>query len=513
MDSKTFVFVFPMASGHLNPSLPIARSLRELGHTVHYVCLEQMREAIEGTGALFHSAVDIEPELYEGRTPDPFGANTSLGKEYGLSELFTARLLLQNVQIELQLPGLVRFLQSVSADAVICCPLFNFEAIVAAKSLNIPSISIVTIAGPGALVGVMQTRLESMGLSWDGVDQQRKDFLPDERARANILQKYGVCLQAGLPRPYGLSEALASSTLNIVTTCEDLQDPVSDELAEAYASRGAQFASLGALLDKAGSKRAGVHKLHQDSTEKTGADETFLLERVRLAKRSGRPVIVVSMGTVITGDAPMVGWESRPTGPDGTERGLRGQELCRAAWGGAIDAFGSSKEEDGPLLILTMGPQKDALGDLDVPSNAICTPCIPQVDLLEVGVDVFLTHGGQNSFTEALAKATPIVVCPGFGDQVINAAKAEKLGVGMKVDRPMCDVACAAEAARQYRVDVRDALKTVLDDARYKAAAEMCAERLRNAGGTEKAVELVTSLVKAPSGAIKRTMPVRHAGA
>ena len=33
-----------------------------------------------------------------------------------------------------------------------------------------------------------------------------------------------------------------------------------------------------------------------------------------------------------------------------------------------------------------------------------------QVDLLRLGVDVFLTHGGQNSFMEALSTGVPMVV-------------------------------------------------------------------------------------------------------
>ena len=44
-----------------------------------------------------------------------------------------------------------------------------------------------------------------------------------------------------------------------------------------------------------------------------------------------------------------------------------------------------------------------------------------QVDILRAGVAVFVTHGGQNSFMEALAQATPLVMCPTAGDQFDNA--------------------------------------------------------------------------------------------
>ena len=43
------------ASGHVNPSLPVARALVAEGHQVHYLSQKPMREAIEATGASFSS--------------------------------------------------------------------------------------------------------------------------------------------------------------------------------------------------------------------------------------------------------------------------------------------------------------------------------------------------------------------------------------------------------------------------------------------------------------------------
>ena len=58
MESKTFAFAFGMASGHINPSLPLARRLVALGHKVHYLSREQMRSAIEDTGASFWNELE-----------------------------------------------------------------------------------------------------------------------------------------------------------------------------------------------------------------------------------------------------------------------------------------------------------------------------------------------------------------------------------------------------------------------------------------------------------------------
>merc|ERR1712137_904515 len=158
---------------------------------------------------------------------------------------------------------------------------------------------------------------------------------------------------------------------------------------------------------------------------------------VMKARAAGRKVILVSMGTIITGDSPDLGWDAKPR--CGTSRkGLTGRQLCESAWAGAFDAFGCSADStsDVPLFVVALGPQPDALANLVPPDNALCLPTLPQVDILKAGVDIFLTHGGQNSFTEALANSVPVVVCPGFGDQPVNAKKAVDRGVGLKVDRP-----------------------------------------------------------------------------
>jgi hypothetical protein len=198
------------------------------------------------------------------------------------------------------------------------------------------------------------------------------------------------------------------------------------------------------------------------------------------------------MGTVITGDMEGFGWEGRTTGEDGQPRGLTGRELCRAAWSGVFDAFGAKNAEEGPLIILSLGPQKDPLGEIEPPPNAICVPVVPQVDVLKAGVDLFLMHGGQNSFMEALASATPVVVCPGFGDQVVNAQKAVDAGVGLKVDRPDPDAGREEEAAANYRADVVHALLSVHHKRpHFKAAAQKCSENLQRAGGVPRAVQMV----------------------
>jgi len=263
-----------------------------------------------------------------------------------------------------------------------------------------------------------------------------------------------------------------------------------------------RFVSVGPLLDREGAHRAAGHK-YSAVDEKAlppeghkSEDTERVLASVRRARAAGRSVVLFSMGTVITGDSPDFGWEGRTVNADGQPRGLTGRELCQAAWLAAFDTCGSGKAEEGPLLVVALGPQPNALGSMAPPPNAICMPVVPQVDILKAGVSVFVTHGGQNSFTEALASAVPLVVCPGFGDQPVNARKAEALGVGIQVPRPEPELGNEASAAAGYRTAVASALRKVLEGGTFREEAAACAERLRGAGGVPRAVELVLDASK-----------------
>merc|ERR1712232_694622 len=196
-------------------------------------------------------------------------------------------------------------------------------------------------------------------------------------------------------------------------------------------------------------------------------------------------------GTHITGDDPVNGWEGKKLNADKQAYGLTGRELCQAAWGAAFEAFGAQSAEDGPLLVISLGPQPDALGPLVAPPNAVCLPVIPQVDVLKAGVDIFLTHGGQNSFMESLAAGTPVLVCPGFGDQPLNAQKAVAMGVGLKVDRPEPAIGEEASAAQQYRSEIGVKLQELMSTPAFKDQAVTFKKKLQCAGGLSRAVDLV----------------------
>lgn len=406
--------------------------------------------------------------------------------------------------MELLLPGLLRWLQEVKADAIMYCPLLNGASAYAGKVLGIPSVALLTLAGPGSMAHLVKELLAASNLTEEKMLTIVDTYQPHLEAVRRLNEKYTLMLgrREGY-EPIGYLAPLQHSVVTLVTTSEDLQDPTPPEVERAYQERGVAFEAVGPLLDKEGSRRSAGHKFHREGTEEAKAagasavsgDEALAASRA--ARSAGRAVVLVSMGTVITGDSEDFGWEGRTKGPDGTRRGLTGRELCRGAWGGAFDALGRQNADEGPLLVVALGPQPDALGPLKLPANAVCSPALPQVDILKAGVDLFLTHGGQNSFTEAMATGTSLVVCPGFGDQPVNARKAEALGVGLQVARPEPEVGMEIPAAEQYRAEVARVMGQVFSGATFRSAAARVRERMQLAGGVPRAVEVMVTAADA----------------
>mmetsp|Transcript_55202 Transcript_55202/g.159865 ORF Transcript_55202/g.159865 Transcript_55202/m.159865 type:complete len:393 (+) Transcript_55202:24-1202(+) len=387
------------------------------------------------------------------------------------------------------------------------------EAAYAAKAVGIPSVALLTLAGPGSMLKLMSELAAMCHVTPEQLRSRALAFEPRARAIERINATYGEGLMHELDymNPFGNIAVLKHSMVTLVTTVEELQDPMSQDLADAYRADGVRFEAVGPLLDAPGARRSAGHRFHEGGPSEAEDDRgAEVLEAVRRARAAGRGVVLASMGTVLTGDSADFGWQARPRGADGAPRGLTGCELCRAAWAGAFDAFGREAASEGPLLVVSLGPQADALGDLSVPANAVCAPTLPQVEVLQAGVDVFLTHGGQNSMTEALSAGAPLVVCPGFGDQPANAAKTEAIGAGLQVPRPDPTDGAEASAIARYREDVASALRRVASEPSFAIAAARCAESLRAAGGVPRALEWM--LTAAEKGAAPGERRIAHVG-
>src|SRR5262249_28326825 len=85
-------------------------------------------------------------------------------------------------------------------------------------------------------------------------------------------------------------------------------------------------------------------------------------------------------------------------------------------------------------VIVSKGPQAELVNLAD---NMWGAEFVPQTKILP-RVDMVITHGGNNTFTECLAAGKPMVVLPLFWDQYDNAQRAHELGFGVRLDTYGC---------------------------------------------------------------------------
>mmetsp|Transcript_6166 Transcript_6166/g.7990 ORF Transcript_6166/g.7990 Transcript_6166/m.7990 type:complete len:438 (+) Transcript_6166:106-1419(+) len=88
------------------------------------------------------------------------------------------------------------------------------------------------------------------------------------------------------------------------------------------------------------------------------------------------------------------------------------------------------------MVVVSAGPRYDLekLPDF-IPSNFRIRQKVAQKEILRV-VDVFVSHGGNNSIHEALFFATPLLVIPIFGDQHQNASVVASNSLGLQLASP-----------------------------------------------------------------------------
>ncbi|WP_002636071.1 glycosyltransferase [Myxococcus hansupus] len=108
---------------------------------------------------------------------------------------------------------------------------------------------------------------------------------------------------------------------------------------------------------------------------------------------------------------------------------------------------------------------------------------VPQVPLLQK-VDLVVTHGGNNTVQESLAAGRPMVVVPFGGDQLANARRVERLGMGRAVLPSALSATSIAHAL------------TEVSQARFSTRARALAATLEGVDGTERAVRAVLRLIE-----------------
>ena len=174
--------------------------------------------------------------------------------------------------------------------------------------------------------------------------------------------------------------------------------------------------------------------------------------------REARPVVYVSLGSFLSARSDVLA---------AVAEALRGLDVRVAL------ATGSA-----PL---------EALGPL--PPEWLVRAFLPQVRLLAHSA-VAVSHGGNNSVTEALTAGVPLLVLPLSTDQFAGAAAVERCGVGLCLDPNATTPG-----------GIREAVRNLLSDRSIRDAAAELGTSLREVPGAQRAHDAVSATWAARSPA------------
>jgi zeaxanthin glucosyltransferase len=132
--------------------------------------------------------------------------------------------------------------------------------------------------------------------------------------------------------------------------------------------------------------------------------------------QGGDPIVYVSLGSFLS---------------------VRGDVLARIA--------AALRDLDVRVALATGSTDPAELGD--IPADWLVRPFLPQVTLLG-HADLAVTHGGNNSVTEAATAGVPMLVLPLSTDQFAGAAALEDAGLGLALAPNVATVTELRQAAK-----------------------------------------------------------------
>lgn len=131
--------------------------------------------------------------------------------------------------------------------------------------------------------------------------------------------------------------------------------------------------------------------------------------------------------------------------------------------------------------IVSKGPRAD---EISLPDNMWGEARLPQTSIVPL-VDLVVTHGGNNTTTEAMHYGKPMVVLPLFWDQYDNAQRVHETGYGIRL------------STYGFSDDeLRGAVGTLLADTALRARLAAAGERIRAQDGSARAADLIERVVR-----------------
>ncbi|MBI3137191.1 MAG: hypothetical protein HYZ15_01260 [Sphingobacteriales bacterium] len=136
-------------------------------------------------------------------------------------------------------------------------------------------------------------------------------------------------------------------------------------------------------------------------------------------------------------------------------------------------------------VVLSRGYHEPAKEQGALPSNFISVPFVPGL-LMGGRADLLIHHGGYGSCQTGLVCGKPSLVLPTFSERESNARRIAKLGSG--------DYVLPQQAAGKKVFnagEIREKVKTILSDPRYRVCAEKQRDELLRYGGAPGAADLI----------------------
>ncbi len=430
------------AVGHVNPMLAIGAAIAR-----HPDC-----SAIKAFGPRYVA----DAFRRHGLDFDPFGDAHELDRA---NDLVLKTFIRPLIDVRAVLDRIKAF----SPDAILY-DCFSIYGWLAARVCDVPGIALVSVAGYGALGDTF-------------IKAHSRSRLDVEEANRTYAAMFGVDFIAG-----GYLPVFFPSERSIVTTLQELAlsiDPVCQPLSYERFSHFEKDASY--VGPCSGAQRMSASEMR--STRPAAAqpksptfsegEDPFPYSRLEDAKRQSRHIVLMSLGTVITYsrfDIPVGG---APSGREFLEKAIQ-------------TVLGAIADDPRYMLVLATGLRFGNMGsEVSLPSNVIMRPFVPQRELLEEYVDVFVTHHGANSQTESLKAGVPMISLPGAGDQIGNARLMMERGAAIAfwdLEDPF-----GTFDARS----MRKAIDVAIHDTRYRRACMALRDKLRRSDGPSRAADFV----------------------
>ncbi|HEX9062911.1 MAG TPA: macrolide family glycosyltransferase [Clostridia bacterium] len=145
-----------------------------------------------------------------------------------------------------------------------------------------------------------------------------------------------------------------------------------------------------------------------------------------------------------------------------------------------IEAF----KKENFKAVMSVGNKTDIASIGEIPDNFIVRNYVPQLEVLK-RADIFISHGGLNSVSEALYYGVPVIAIPQANDQpmVTRQITALGAGIGLKMEEVTVEV-------------LRDSARDMLSKSSFRKSSIEIGNSFKKGGGYKVAVDYILDFKK-----------------